>query len=139
MKFEDLKVSTKTIIALTNAEINITKLFNSLPITPFIVKIKKRGRKKLQFSEDPNKDVPIGTIIYMKHRDEIRGVMLKPPKKQLSKKKYFRNALTIVMILKYKGENKKINFKITKNGKYQITGCKFLGHAKEIIKIHVEI
>ena len=134
MKFEDLKVSTKTVIALTNTEINIINLFNELPITSYVVKIKKRGRKKLQYCEDPNKDIPEGSIIYMKHRDQIRGVMLKPPKKQLSKKKFFRNALTIVMILKHNGTNKKINFKITKNGKYQITGCKFLKHAKEIIK-----
>lgn len=52
--------------------------------------------------------------------------------KTIKENNYFRNSLTIVMInneneeltLKKKDINKKINLKISTNGKFQITGCK---------------
>ena len=44
-KFEDIPVSTKTFTANTNLKIEIKELFESLPITPYIVIAKKRGRK----------------------------------------------------------------------------------------------
>jgi hypothetical protein len=50
--------------------------------------------------------------------DKIRGVDLKSKKK--SKGNYFRNSLTVVMFC----EGKLINFKVSKNGKFQFTGCK---------------
>ena len=45
-EFDDIKVSTKTIIAKTNMTIDLRKLFDYLPITNYIVFPKKRGRKK---------------------------------------------------------------------------------------------
>lgn len=45
-KFEDIKVSTKTFIIMTNIVINLCELYLKLPITNYIVIPKKRGRKK---------------------------------------------------------------------------------------------
>ena len=133
MNFSDLKVSTKTVIAMTNLQIDISQFFPYITICKYIVMKKKRGRKKKNKVIDMNKDIAEGSIIYAQHKDEIKGVSLKKKKKK--KKKFFRNALTIIMVLK-SGEkkiNKLINFKISKNGKFQITGCKNLQDAKKVI------
>ena len=133
MKFSDLTVSTKTVIAMTNLQIDISQFFPYITTCKYIVMKKKRGRKKKNKVTDVNKDIPEGSIIYAQHKDEIKGVSLKKKKKK--KKKFFRNALTIIMVLK-SGEkkiNKLINFKISKNGKFQITGCKSLQDAKKVI------
>ena len=45
-KFNDIKVSTKTFIVMTNLTLNITELFEYLPITEYYVVPKRRGRKK---------------------------------------------------------------------------------------------
>ena len=47
--FDTIKVSTKTFTASSNLEIDIAKLFSVLPITPYTVIPKKRGRKKIHF------------------------------------------------------------------------------------------
>jgi TATA-box binding protein (TBP) (component of TFIID and TFIIIB) len=130
--FSDLTVSTKTIIAITNLQIDISKFFPQITTYDYIVVKKKRGRKKKIDMPDLNKDIPEGAIIYAQHKDDIKGTSLKK-KKTTKKKKYFRNALTIIMVLKHQGNNKLINFKISKNGKFQITGCKSITDAKKII------
>ena len=135
LKFDDIKVSTKTIIAIANITININKLYDFLPVETYILIKKRRGRKKKVEQVDPNMDINEGAIILMKYQDKYKGVLLKKPKKNVKKKKYFRNALTIVMVLKNKDNtNKLINFKVSKNGKFQITGCKNIKHAQQIIK-----
>jgi TATA-box binding protein (TBP) (component of TFIID and TFIIIB) len=42
------------------------------------------------------------------------------------RERFFRNALNVVLSL----GDKCINFKLSKNGKFQLTGCKFLWHAQ---------
>tara|TARA_B100000686_G_scaffold142661_1_gene150101 strand:+ start:178 stop:1062 length:885 start_codon:yes stop_codon:yes gene_type:complete len=135
LKLEEIKVSTKTIIAIANISIDINKLYDFLPVEKYILIKKKRGRKKKIQVNDPNADIKEGSIILMKYQDKYKGILLKKPKKTARKKKYFRNALTIVMILKNSDNtNKLINFKISKNGKFQITGCKNILHAHCVIK-----
>jgi len=134
MKFEDIKVSTKTIIAITNLEINISELFNYLEITKYIVKKKKRGRKKKDDVEDMNKDIEEGSIITLKYQDKLKGVDRKKKRNEITKRKYFRNALTVVLVLKDGKKNKLINFKVSKNGKFQITGCKSVKHAEKTVQ-----
>ena len=126
--FKDIKVSTKTFTATTNLTIEIKKLFENLPITPYIVIPKKRGRKKKTEIQNPNKNILPGSIITIKYEDKVRGVLLKPPKKK-KKKKWFRNSITVVIIL-----DKPINFKVCRNGTFQMTGCKNNKHAEECIK-----
>ena len=130
-KFEDIKVSTKTYTAMTNLTINIKDLFNMLPVTPYIVVAKRRGRKRKVDVVDPNNDIPKGSIITIKCEGNLRGVNLKPKKIKAGagNKKWFRNSITIVIIL-----DKPINFKICRNGTFQMTGCKTHVHAEQCIK-----
>jgi TATA-box binding protein (TBP) (component of TFIID and TFIIIB) len=132
-EFDSIKVSTKTFIVMTNMTLDIDKLFNYLPITEYILVPRRRGRKKKNEPADPNKDIKSGSIITLEYQNQIRGVDLKKKKKnKYTKKKgnYFRNSVTVVMII----DGKKINYKISRNGKFQMTGCKRDDHAEECVK-----
>jgi len=114
--FSSYPVSTKTFIVYTNLLIDIEKVFDDdiLPITEYKVLQKKRGRKKKQVEEDPNKNIPSGSIILAQYRDQYRGVKFKKAGS------FFRNSMPIVM----KVQDKLISFKVSSKGKFQITGCK---------------
>ena len=129
-EFDDIKVSTKTFTATTNLNIQIDELYKILPITPYVVVPKKRGRKKKCEQIEHNKSVKPGSIVTVKYENEIRGVELKPKKtKTGKKKKWFRNSITVVIIL-----DKPINFKVCRNGTFQMTGCKSHEHADKCVK-----
>lgn len=132
LDFKKIDISTETIIAVTNWKLNINDLYEALPITHYIVVPKKRGRKKKEDKVDPNKDLPEGSIITLKYQKQVRGVDLKSSKKKEKdkQKKPFRNSITTVMMI----DGKLINFKITKNGKFQLTGCKSVTHAELCLK-----
>jgi TATA-box binding protein (TBP) (component of TFIID and TFIIIB) len=129
-KFEDIPVSTKTFIIVTNVCFNMNKLYEQLPITNYTVVPKKRGRKRKILNIDPNKDIADGSIITIDDGVKLKGVRLKAKKKNSKSIKAFRNATTIVMII----DGKKINFKITRNGKFQMTGCKKDEHAQKCVQ-----
>ena len=128
INFDNIKVSTKTFTAMTNLKLNIKEIFDYLPITPYNVLYKKRGRKKKNENNDIIQEVPEGSIITLKYEDKIRGVELKA-KKKIKKIKWFRNSITAVIML-----DKPINFKMCNNGTFQMTGCKKLEHAELCIK-----
>jgi len=129
-KFEDIKVSTKTYTAISNIEINIDKLFECIQTTPYIVQPKKRGRKKKGAISDLNQHVSYGSIVTVKYEGKVKGVELKPKSpKAREKNSWFRNSITVVMIL-----DKPINFKVCRNGTLQMTGCKNWEHAQMCIK-----
>ena len=131
--FDKIKVSTKTFIVMTNLSINIKLLFFYLPITNYVLVPKRRGRKKKGEVIDPNKDIQSGSIITLEfENNETRGIDIKNKKKIKSKKRgcYFRNAVTVVMVI----DNKNINFKISCNGHFQITGCKNTIQASNCVK-----
>lgn len=130
-KFEDIPVSTKTFIIATNITVDIEKLFDFLPITNYVLIPKKRGRKKKVLFSDPNRNIKSGSIITLELKNKIRGVSLKKKKKESVGIDYFRNSITIVMI----NDDKRINFKISKNGKFQMTGCKYDRQAEDCVKI----
>lgn len=127
-KFKQNKVSTKTFTAMTTLNINIKSLFEILPVTPYIVIPKKRGRKKKCENVNLNKGILHGSIVTIEFEDKLKGVRIKP-KKNKKKKKWFRNSITIVILL-----DKFINFKVCKNGTFQMTGCKSLHHAEQCVK-----
>lgn len=131
-KFEENIVSTKTIIAVTNLSIDIKKLFEYLPVTEYFVVLKKRGRKKKADFVEQNKDIVSGSIITIKLENNLKGVDLKKKQKPNKKKagKYFRNSLTVVMMI----DDKRINFKVSRNGKFQMTGCKSDEQAEKCIQ-----
>lgn len=123
--FDNIKVSTMTIVIVLNISINTKELFEILPVTNFIVVSKKRGRKKKNDAYDPNKDVPFGSIITLEHGKRMRGVCLK----KTESKQAFRNSITVVMLL----DNKMINFKLSNTGVIQMTGCKSDKQAEDCV------
>ena len=130
-EFKNIEVSTKTIIGVSNINIDIENLFNKLPITSYHVIPKRRGRKKKADLQDNINNLEQGSIITLKYQGDIRGVDLKAKKhSKKSNKKYFRNALTVVMYI----DNKFINYKVSKNGKFQITGCKKVTQGEKCVK-----
>ena len=142
LNFTNIDVSTKTIIGISNVELDIEKIFDKLPVAHYVMIPRRRGRKKKEQEQDPNIALPIGSIITVKLSGKVKGVDLKQKKKTDSRRKYFRNSLTIVMkIAQPNGglPSKLINFKLSKNGKFQITGSKYDEHAKDCIKYFWEL
>lgn len=121
-EFDDIPVSTMTFTATTNLKIDLEKLYESLPVTEYVVVPKRRGRKKKTTAPDPNANIPSGSIITIKYKSKLRGVDLK------GAKRWFRNSFTVVIVL-----DKKVNFKICTNGTFQMTGCKSLNHALQCL------
>lgn len=117
--FEDIEPYTNTFVIMTNININTANVYERLPITSYTIVPKKRGRKKKIDVPVTNVNIPSGSIISVENRSNFRGVNVK--QKEFSEKKFFRNSITVVMVLE---NDKKINFKISTNGKFQMTGCK---------------
>jgi TATA-box binding protein (TBP) (component of TFIID and TFIIIB) len=120
--FSDIKISTETIIAVTNLVFDLNNLYNYLPIVDYQVVKRKRGRKKKTETIDPNKNIAVGSIISVQSKTNIRGAILK---KKKDSKTYFLNSIIVIMIL---SDSKLINMKISEDGKIQITGCKTNNH-----------
>ena len=45
-EFDNIPVSTRTFTATTNMQFDIAKLYEIIPITPYVIAPKKEGRKK---------------------------------------------------------------------------------------------
>ena len=131
--FDDIKVSTKTYTANTNISIDLDKLYDMVEVVPYTVPVKKRGRKKKGEVEVPPPDIPYGSIVTAKYEGQMKGVNLKSGTKK-STTSWFRNAITIVVML-----DKPLNFKVCKNGTFQMTGCKTDEHPEFCIKMIWEI
>jgi hypothetical protein len=145
LPFNQLKYSTKTVIAVTNMKINLDLFYQYVPIVDYSFPKKKRGRKKEGEQADlgPNKldFFPIGSIIALKNKKTIRGEL--PKKRQTAANTFFRNSVTIQM--KIDTHNKFVNGKVCSNGKFQITGCneevyayKFIYYLYEVMRITSE-
>jgi TATA-box binding protein (TBP) (component of TFIID and TFIIIB) len=129
-KFDSFAVSTKTFIVYTNLNINIEKIFKDdvIPITEYKIVKKKRGRKKKQVEDDPNKDIPCGSIICIEYKNQYRGVKKTKTVKNKDSD-FFRNSMPITM----KIHDKFISIKVSEKGKFQMTGCKSKEHAEACI------
>lgn len=112
MKIDDIAVSTKTIIGTTNCSFDIVKIFQKFPIRT-----------------EPKH----GCVEVMYYQNEYRGVVYADfhPRK----KRNFRNAINIISSL---DDGKKINFKLSKNGKFQLTGCKHEDHAIIVVQMFLD-
>ena len=127
--YKEIKVSTKTVIAVSNLIFDLNLLYNYLCITDYVVPLKKRGRKSKIETVDPNKDIKPGSIITVQYKTNIRGAIIK--KKKESKNTFFLNSITLIVVL---DEGKMLNVKVSKNGKFQITGCKEDSHFLKCIE-----
>ena len=126
--FSDIKVSTQTIIAVSNFSFNLSNLYNYLPIVSYTIIKRKRGRKKNVVVLNPNINLPVGSIISVQNKTNVRGVSLR---KKKDSKTYFLNSVTIICAVE---DGKLINGKLSENGKWQITGCKTEAHFLSFVK-----
>jgi len=127
--FEEINVSTKTFITVTNLTINILQMHEELPLAPYIETPRQRGKKSPTPEPDPNAHLIDGSIITSECEGRVRGASSR------RKKSHFRNSVTIVMIV----AGKKINFKVSRNGKMQMTGCKEDAHTISCIQYFWEV
>jgi TATA-box binding protein (TBP) (component of TFIID and TFIIIB) len=146
--FEELLTTTKTVIAITNLNINIKNFFKYMPITEYTPIEKKRGRKPKLQPPVFIKKIPVGSIICLKYGNIVKGVELKKKKKskpspENTVKKdddFFRHSVSCVMMVE---NNKTLNIKVPANGKLQMTGCKTDDHAVtaviQLCKIMTEV
>ena len=107
---ENVPVSTKTIIATSNLQFDIVHVFETLPL---------EGREG---------DVYVKLLYY---QNQTRGDDSLLKKKN---KKCFRNAVNVILQVE---ENKNVNFKLSKNGKFQLTGCKNENHAIQAVSFFI--
>jgi hypothetical protein len=121
--FEKIGVSTKTVIAVTNLQIDLDKYFQYIPITDFSPIEKKRGRKKRYCAQPQQVTLPFGSVISVQKKNAIRGAVLK--NKQKKTNTFFLHSVTTVFVLE---DNKQINVKVSSNGRFQMTGCKNDSH-----------
>lgn len=112
MEFEKIKISTKTIIAVSNLVLDISKIYEKIPVFENV---------------DPN-SIHVKTIYYGNNQ---KGKVEETKKR----KKSFRNAVNIIVNL---NEYKQINFKLSKNGKFQLTGCKSDEQAIQVVQFFIE-
>jgi len=124
-KFENMKVSTRTFTATTNLTIDIEKISKH-------VTVHETDDSRLRGSKGPAMNealtaIPVGTIISVNYLGDIRGINLKPRKKS---KRWFRNSFTVVV----NAGDKLLNFKVCRNGTFQITGALSFQHAVQCIQ-----
>jgi TATA-box binding protein (TBP) (component of TFIID and TFIIIB) len=144
----EIKISTKTIIGVSNVECDIDNIYSHLHVREMneedrekilcLISFKKqRGRRKKESDEIVQKKKELSTLLIQPDEGDIVGIYFQNKQRGLPQflkynKKYFRNALNIIMVL---SNNKKINFKLSKNGKIQMTGCKDDNDAKRCLEI----
>lgn len=142
-KFEDLKVSTQTFIVMTNINIlNFDIVGKSLPIYPYVIVPKRRGRKKKESFANPNANIPPYSIITVDLGKEVLGANFKEKEDEKGAKKgvrrqVFRNSFSVYMTtgdFDHSQEPKCVNMKICQNGNIQMTGCKTEFQAESCIK-----
>lgn len=107
--FDEIPISTSTIIGIPNINLNLENLFNNLPVVNI----------------DPNDNITYreGDIILINYNERYRGYHPK-----MCKTNYFRNTLTVVIFVKNKKQNVKIFTTPTSesSNKIQQPGCKHI-------------
>jgi TATA-box binding protein (TBP) (component of TFIID and TFIIIB) len=130
--FDNLPVNLMTILAVTNMEIDIEKLYHQTEITEYTPPIKRRGRRRK--NEPPPSEVPLdlpdGSIVSMILRtNEInlkKGAML--DKKKKGKEEGFKHSLTVRIVV----ENRFMCARIPRTGKLHLCGAKSTDEAQKL-------
>lgn len=144
----EVKISTKTIIGVSNVECDIDNIYSSLNVREMdkddqekilcLISFKKqRGRRKKESDEVIEQKKQLSNLLIQPNEGDIVGIYFQNKQRGLPQylkynKKYFRNALNIIMVL---SNGKKINFKLSKNGKIQMTGCKEDDDARQCLQL----
>ena len=124
-KFEDMKVSTRTFTATTNLTIDIEQFSKHISVHE-TDDARLRGSKGDAMQQALGR-IPIGAIVCVNYLGVIRAINLKPRKKS---KRWFRNSFTVVV----NAGDKLLNFKVCRNGTFQITGALSFEHAVHCIR-----
>lgn len=133
-KFEDIQISTHVFVAsMDSITIDLDKLFNQLPIHQVNIPVYIKKKEFEQYVLDMK--LKSGTCLRIRHNSKLRGARYLKKQKADKKQKFFRNSITIDMVLK----DKLVNFKVPTKGKIQLTGCKTEEHAIECIKYFWDI
>jgi hypothetical protein len=124
--FSDIRVNTKTFIAVLNCSLNLENLYRDLQITPYTYRTENPRKETVEFR--PNGDPPppgnentvdLGAIISVKFENGkcimAKGVFRKETSQT------FRNSVAVDIFI---SRTKKLNIKISSNGNIQLTGCK---------------
>lgn len=119
LNYDEIKVSTKTVIAVSNIMVDIEGVYRHFPL-----------EEEISSTLEPG-EIAVRTIYYGADR---RGVSL-PEKRK--KKKSFRNAINVICSVD-PNSTKTINFKLSKNGKFQMTGCKSEDQASRVVSYFIE-
>lgn len=119
--FEEISVSTTTVIVKTNLSLNLQWLYSisSTIQGDVFFKTSKGLQEHLSRLE-----ISIGSIISVQYQDNCKGFKVKR-----RRTKYFRNALSIVLYV-----GKLVTIKIPTRGKIQITGCTSEEHTIQCIR-----
>ena len=72
IKFNDVPISTQTIISVSNLKFNLNTMYQYLPITDYVIVKKKRGRKKKVEVANPNENIPPGSIISIQNKTQLQ-------------------------------------------------------------------
>lgn len=156
--FDELTISTQTVIADSGIFMTIEEFFEKIPIDvdedekcieheehPTRTNGKKRVSMPFDFRDNSIVKEMMSNPIYSHNRLDdpkdwiqwiphvkCRAMYYKndlkkhPLIKFKTRDRYFRNALNVVQSV----GDKLINFKLSKNGKFQVTGCKYLWQAQ---------
>jgi len=97
--FKDLDVTTMTLVARFDGEINLNPIFCLLPITKIDLPEKKRNTKKMKI---PHCSIP-GSILSLRFAGYTRGIF------RTVSRKHFRNSITIDISTKTKNISLKLS------------------------------
>jgi hypothetical protein len=133
--------STRTVIVTTNINFNLERLFRGLPLCT-----NPHSRARWAYA-----GLQHGGITHVEYRREIRGVPWKPnPRRGKRAQHFFLNSVTMVMVLeasRYDARRsqtvpvkwKRINAKISHNGRFQLTGCQIDAHFRDFMECMLNV
>lgn len=121
-KFEDAKISTRTIMIYFGHEIDPKKLFENVPISPYWIEKKTRGRKPKGYvpPERQENNMKVGDVIHVRYHNKTRHMYTGAIPRNILKGTYLPNQTSMKI---YVGNNTFIDIKGFTNGKFEITGC----------------
>ena len=126
--FDDIKVSTYTFIAVSNIKFAIDKMFDEIPLSDIQVETTLNKKGNNVYPAKLDKFITSPAIVTLEYENKLRGLDLKNKLKN-KKRKFFRNSFTIVAYV-----DKIVNVKLSRNGKFQMTGCSSIEHAEKCVK-----
>lgn len=123
-EFDELDISTNTIMVYCNITFNLQKVYEVLPIT--VVDVPLTKKKKLP---DVKKiKAPYGTIFSIRYKNDYKGIITKAPSEKASN--YFLNQVALFLSL----GNKNLHIMVFKDT-FKIAGSKDLNQAIEATKL----